>query len=601
MLRGAQTSQRGSPQPMGEELRVASGECRARESPGAAKKFRVCATEGRLSVIRRRGRSPRTIGCIKQTVISRQLLAAVLAGASSLALSPPSQGRKPSDNPNRTIAASIRAEGGAKRLAAILTVEYQGTLTTPDGQASGHYTLILEQPNRLYEEVTMGNETIREAYNGKSAWRQDKAGLRTLTGSEGTMLEAAAHYRNDRLVHLRKEKVRLLALGDETVRGHSAERLEVTTLAGVKREVAIDDHTHLVLEELIPGRVADPAEDASRKSADDKKGGGDTRIFYDDYRPVDGVPEPYHIEVVAPDHDWVVTMTRVIHNPPVDDAVFRFPTSVGRPLPDIASLLHAVDAHQKEIEKLVEQYTCDKSQEEFSVDKHGAVKSNDTEEDQVFYLGGDEVDRMVKKNGKPLSPSEEKKQDDHIQKALRDYEKKQAKEAKEAKQGGEPKKKNDDDLKISDFLKIDRFTNPRWETYRGHEVIVFDFEPNPDYKPASMAEHILHELSGAIWIDQQDADAVRLEAYFTNSFKLAGGLLASLQKGSAFTFEQAKINNEVWMPSYLEVHFNAKVLLFKGFSGNFIQRYSNYQKFRVETVTRTVTHQFVPPPPSQAN
>ena len=529
-------------------------------------------------------------------VISRQLLAAVLAGVASLALSPPSPGREPGDNPNRMIAASIRAEGGTKRLAAIRTVEYQGTLTTPDGKASGHYTLILEQPNRLYEEVTIGDETIREAYNGKSAWRQDKAGLRTLTGGEGTMLEAAAHYRNDRLVHLRKEKVRLLELGDETVRGHAAERLEVTTLAGVKREIALDDHTHLPVEELIPAAPGDPALDASKRAA-----GDDTRIFYDDYRPVDGVPEPYHVEFVAPDHDWIVTMTRVLHNPPVDDAVFRFPAATGRPLPDIASLLHAVDAHQKEIEKLVEQYTCDKSQEEFSVDKHGALKSNDTEEDQVFYLGGDEVDRVVKKNGKPLSPSEEKKQDGHIQKAVRDYEKKQAKEAKEAQQGGEPKKKENDDLKISDFLKIDRFTNPRWETYRGHEVIVFDFEPNPAFKPTSIAEHLLHELSGAIWIDQQDADAVRLEAYFKNSFKLAGGLIGSVQKGSAFTFEQAKINDEVWMPSYLEVHFSAKVLLFKGLSGNFIQRYSNYQKFRVETVTRTVSHQFVPPAAAQPN
>jgi len=523
---------------------------------------------------------------------SKRLVAVALLAFLSLFASRPACATEPAASPDKIVAASIRAEGGPKRLATLRTVEYQGTLATPDGKATGHYTLILEQPNRLYEEVTVGDETIREAYNGKSAWRQDKTGLRTLTGAEGTMLEAAAHYRNDRFVHYRKERVRLLALGDETVRGHAAERVEVTTSAGVKRRVAIDSATHLVIEELISGAPADPAHDAGKNAASD-----DIRIFYDDYRPVDGIPEPFHMEIAAPDHHWIVTMTRVIHNPPVDAAVFRFPASAGRPLPEIAALLHAVDAHQKEIEKLVEQYTCDKTSEEFEVDKHGALKSNDTEEDQVFYLGGDEVDRRVRKNGKPLSPSEEQKQDEHIQKALRDYEKKQAKEAKQA---GEPKK-DKDDLTISDFLRIDRFTNPRWETYRGHEVIVFDFEPNPEYKPTRLVEHLLHELSGAIWIDQQDADAVRLEAHFTNSFKLAGGLIGSVQKGSAFTFEQAKINDEVWMPSYLEVHLNAKVLLFKGFSGNFVQRYSNYQKFRVETATRTVTHQLVPPPSTQAN
>lgn len=544
----------------------------------------------------RRGRSAMSTTGIIQTMNSRHLLSVAFLGLFSLCASRPVCATEPARNPNQIIAAFIRAEGGPKRLAALRTVEYQGTLTTPDGNARGHYTLILEQPNQLYEEVTIGDETLREAYNGKSAWRHDSKGLRTLTGAQGTMLEASAHYRNDRLAHYRKEKVRLLALGDEAVRGHSAERLDVTTQAGLKREIAIDDQTHLILEELIPDAAAGAAQDAKKQSASN-----DTRIFYDDYRPVDGVPEPYRVEIVASDHDWIVTMTRVLHNPTIDDAVFRFPASAGRPLPEIASLLHAVDAHQKEIEKLVEQYTCDKTQEEFSVDKHGALKSGDAEEDQVFYLGGDEVDRMVKKNGKPLSPSEERKQDEHIQKALRDYEKKQAKEAREAKQGGEPRKKDDNDLKISDFLKIDRFTNPRWETYRGHEVIVFEFEPNPRFKPTSMVEHLLHELSGAIWIDQQDADVARLEAYFNNSFKLAGGLIGSVQKGTAFTFEQTKINDEVWMPSYMEVHFNAKVLLFKGFSGNFIQRYSNYQKFRVETATRTVTHRLVPPAAVQAN
>ena len=528
-------------------------------------------------------------GCIKETMNSRQLLATVLFVLLSFLIPRPACATESTANPNSIVADSIRAEGGSKRLAALRTVEYQGTLATSDGKASGTYSLILEQPNRLYEEVTVGNETIREAYNGKSAWRQDKAGLRTLTGAEGTMLEAAAHYRNDRLVHYRREKVRLLALGDESVRGHAAQRVEVTTSAGIKRQVAIDDASHLVLEELMPAAGAGSEPDAAK---------GDDRIFYDDYRAVDGVQEPYHVELMASGHDWIVSMTRVLHNPPVNDAVFAFPATSGRALPDIAALLHSVEDHQRTLEKLVEQYTCDKSSEDFEVDSHGALKSKDTEEDQVFYLDGDEVDRVVKKNGKPLSASEEQKQDEHIQKVVRDYEKKRA---KEAKQGGEPKKKDNDDLTVSDFLRIDHFANPRWETFRGHEVIVFDFEPNPGYRPASTIEHLVHELSGAVWIDPQDEDVVRLEAYLNGSFKMAGGLFASVQKGSAVVFEQTKINNEVWMPSYLEAHFNAKLLLVKGFSGNFIQRYSNYQKFRVETATRTVTHQLVPPPSAPAN
>ncbi len=536
----------------------------------------------------RKNPSALVTGCIKESMDFKFVLATALLALVPLSTSPPARASESATNPDKIVAASVRAEGGPKRLANLRTVEYQGTLTSSDGKTTGTYSLIIEQPNRLYQEITVGNQTTRQAYNGKSAWIEDGAGVRTLTGDAGAALEAAAHYRNDRLVHYRKEKVRLLALGDESVRGHAAERLEVTTPAGIKRQVAIDNASHLVLEELIPATGSGSGHDAAK---------GDDRIFYDDYRAVDAIPEPYRIEFVAPDHDWIVTMTRVVHNPPVNDAVFAFPSKVGRPLPDIAALLHSVDDHQKAIDKLVEQYTCDKSSEEFEVDKHGALKPGDTEEDQVFYLDGDEVDRVMKKNGKPLSAAEEQKQDEHIQKVIQRHEKR---EARKEKDGDEPKK-DKNDLTVSDFLRIDRFTNPRWETFRGHEVVVFDFEPNPGYKPASVVEHFIHELSGAVWIEPEDQDVVRLEAYLNGSFKMAGGLFASVQKGSAVVFEQTKINNEVWMPSYLEAHFNAKVLLLKGFSGNFVQRYSNYQKFRVETVTRAVTHQIVPPAPKQAN
>lgn len=65
--------------------------------------------------------------------------------------------------------------------------------------------------------------------------------------------------------------------------------------------------------------------------------------------------------------------------------------------------------------------------------------------------------------------------------------------------------------------------------------------------------------------------------------------LASLKKGSAFTFEQSKINEEVWLPSSLEAHVNARLLLLKGMEGNFIERYSDYKKFRVESMTKQGT------------
>lgn len=464
----------------------------------------------------------------------------------------------------------IRAEGGAKRLAQQRAVEFQGTVTDAESKASGSFTMILERPSRLYREFSIGGQTVREAYNGKSAWREDSSGLRTLTGADGSELETEAHFRNQRLVGYKKDRERVQWLGDATVRGHAAQQLEVITATNIRRRLYFDPSSHLILEEATPrGKDESAAE----------------QVFYDDYRSIDGIPEPFKIEYQQNGHDWTATMSRVSHNPAIQETVFAFPTASNRPLPDIADLLKAVDSNQKAIEKLVEQYTCDKTEEEFELDSRGNVKSKGVKEYNVFYLGGDEVDRLVRKDGRALDAAGEQKEDEHIQKAVKDYDKKEARKQQREGRGEEPKK-DKDDVQLSDFLRMDHFTNPRRETFHGHDVIVFDFEPNPSYKPSSMVESLIHELTGAVWIDEQAKDVARLEAYLSGNFKVAGGLLASLKKGSAFTFEQSKINEEVWMPSYLEAHVNAKLLLLKGLEGNFVQRYANYRKFHVESVTR---------------
>ena len=146
-------------------------------------------------------------------------------------------------------------------------------------------------------------------------------------------------------------------------------------------------------------------------------------------------------------------------------------------------------------------------------------------------------------------------------------------------------KKEDDDPGIEVFLRACQFVNPRRERFRGQDVLVFDFEPNPEFKAHKLAEKVVQKLAGVVWIDEKSHDVARLEAYFVGDFKLAGGMLANLQRGTSFVFEQAFTNNEVWLPTYAEVHVGVRVLLVKGFKVNAVIRYSDYQRFNVESIS----------------
>jgi len=254
---------------------------------------------------------------------------------------------------------------------------------------------------------------------------------------------------------------------------------------------------------------------------------------------------------------------------------------VHRPLPDIKRLLSDVQDNQKQLEGVVDQYSCTENEEERELDKNGQVKKTTVKEYMDFYLGGELVRREVKKDGKPLTTDEQKKEDGRIEKRIRDYDKK--------KSEGEDASKKKERIDVSTFLRSSDFTHPRWEQFRAHEVIVFDFAPNPAYKPRNKTEDLLHKLVGTLWVDDQDHQVVRLEARLSDSFKVAGGLLASIRKGSSLVMEQAKTNGEVWLPSYVDAHFSARLLLLSSAVGDYASKFSDYKKFRVDTVTGTLT------------
>ncbi len=140
---------------------------------------------------------------------------------------------------NKIIAQYIKAAGGSKTLSKVNTLTIEGTFPGAADEKPGTYTLITKLSNRYYSELEAGNRIFIEAYNGKSAWHQNGAEPGTLIGAEGAQLEAAGWYYNSHLINAKKNKLGLAFLGTEKVRGKDAQKVEVTTSSGLKREFSL--------------------------------------------------------------------------------------------------------------------------------------------------------------------------------------------------------------------------------------------------------------------------------------------------------------------------------------------------------------------------
>lgn len=489
---------------------------------------------------------------------------------------------------NKIISESLRAQGGKKALARIHSSEWQGTAQFSGSTGSGAFTLVTESPNRFYRELDVGAGRSAEACNGKSCWGDSgQNNVFTFVGGEERLAKAEAQLLNARLLDLKKNKIRARLLPRDTLNGKSADVIELTTASGVTERLYFDSQTHLVVKEVLGEGKADAAtasaatasaaQSGATPSSSNANAFAPEEISFSDYRPMQGVMEPFHWELQQGGKTYEIDFSRISLNGAVNESAFNFPSLSSRPLPDIAQLLKDVDANQKKIDKLKENYTCMVRETEQQVDGMGKIKKQTTNLYEESYVAGHEIDRQMEKDGKPFTPEQQKKEDARVQKeVLRDQKKAEEEQNK-------PKKKKDNDVTIEDFLRISKFTNPRWERFRGQDVVVFDFGPNPDYKPKTLVEKAIHDLEGAVWIDPSERDVVRLEARFDNALKVVGGVLASLQKGSAFVFEQQLMNNEVWLPSYDEIHFGVKLLMVKTVRADEIHQYYDYRKFHVST------------------
>jgi hypothetical protein len=80
------------------------------------------------------------------------------------------------------------------------------------------------------------------------------------------------------------------------------------------------------------------------------------------------------------------------------------------PLPDIRQLMSEVQAHQKQLEQVRENYTYSSLQTTQDVDQNGTVTKTESEEGEDFFVNGHVIERRVKKNGRPLEVHDEQKE-----------------------------------------------------------------------------------------------------------------------------------------------------------------------------------------------
>ncbi len=248
-----------------------------------------------------------------------------------------------------------------------------------------------------------------------------------------------------------------------------------------------------------------------------------------------------------------------------------------RPLPDVPTLMRAVEANQRAEEDVAKRYLYHSVVTLKQMDGHGGVKRTEGAEYDVFWVGDVEVERQTRKDGRDLTAEEQKKEKERLDKEVA---KARERRAKVAAKGGETDPRGDEVVTVSRLLELGRFTNARRVEMDGRPTIAVDFAGDPAAKTRNRMEAVIRDMEGTAWIDEQDRVLRRAEGRFVRPFKVGGGLVADIKQGTSFGFDQRKVNDEVWLPQRAEATGAMRMMLLFHFDGEASVVDSGYQKFR---------------------
>ena len=241
-------------------------------------------------------------------------------------------------------------------------------------------------------------------------------------------------------------------------------------------------------------------------------------------------------------------------------------------------LFRVVADKDMENDKRVRDYTYTERDVDHKLDGKGNTKSTEVKTYDVLEIYGEQVQRLIAKDDKPLDAKEAAKEDEKIQKVI-DKRKNESDADREKREKKEEKEREDDRKFEGEVADAYNFTLVGTEHLDGRDAWVIDAEPRPGFEPHMKEAKFLSKFRGRVWIDKSDLQLAKLDVEAIDTVSL-GWILARIHKGTRVMLEQTRVNDEVWLPQRVTFKLDARIALFKGYLMDGEQNYSDYKKLR---------------------
>lgn len=241
-------------------------------------------------------------------------------------------------------------------------------------------------------------------------------------------------------------------------------------------------------------------------------------------------------------------------------------------------LLRVVADKDIENDKRLRDYTYIEHEVVTRLDHKGQNKPEEVRTYEILEIYGEQVQRLIEKDDKPLSAKEAAKEEEKIQKIM--DKRKNESEADRRKRTEKAEKEIEDSRKfVREVADAYNFTLVGTELVGAREAWVIAGEPRPGYQPHMKEAKYLPKFHGRVWVDKDDLQLSKMDVECLDTVSW-GLFLARFHKGTRVMIEQTRVNDEVWLPLHFTAKIDVRLALLRNFDIGLDQTYRDYKKFR---------------------
>ena len=222
-------------------------------------------------------------------------------------------------------------------------------------------------------------------------------------------------------------------------------------------------------------------------------------------------------------------------------------------------------------------YTYQQRQEERELDAQGNLKKTEVETHDVMILAGRPYERLIARDDKPLTEKEARREQEKADRELDRREHLSAADREKLEKNRREGRKF-----LNEVPDAFHFQLLGVEQVSGKPAWVIQCDPNPAFRPRDARAKVLAKLRGKVWIDQGEYQWVKAEMQAVDTLSFGLGLFR-LSPGGSISFEQTRVNGEVWLPTRAYIRADARLGYVKKIRAEIEITYRDYKKFQADS------------------